>query len=143
MAQYVGGNPITGKSKEEVRADFQSDYETLGQRFFTPKSVGEFTGAVVDAASIPKTALGAKESVSQMLKSQRGARESQAALTNMENIYKAIDDRRRETYSDEEFAKLPRNPKERAAAGMPEDTATQSGVKAMIRNEFRKAGANF
>jgi len=143
VAQYFGGNPITGKSKEEVREKFQSDYETLGQRFFAPKSLGEFAGAVVDGASIPKTALGAKESVSQMLKSQRGARESEAALANMENIYKAIDDRRREMYPDEVFAKLPRNPKERAAAGLPEDTPTQSGVKNMIRNEFRKAGAKF
>ena len=143
VAQYFGGNPITGKSKEEVREKFQSDYETLGQRFFAPKSLGEFAGAVGDAASIPKTALGAKESVSQLLKSQRGARESEAALANMENIYKAIDDRRREMYPDEEFAKLPRNPKERAAAGLPEDTPTQSEVKNMIRNEFRKAGAKF
>ena len=143
VAQFFGGNPITGKSKEEVKADFQSDYETLGQRFFAPKSLGEFGGAIGDAASIPKTALGATESVSQLLKSQRGARESEAALANMENIYKAIDDRRREMYPDEVFAKLPRNPKERAAAGLSEDTPTQSEVKNMIRNEFRKAGAKF
>jgi hypothetical protein len=125
-AQYVGGNPITGKSKEEVRAGFQSDFETLGQRFFTPKSVGEFAGAFTDAASFAKTGLGAKESVSQMMKSQRGAREADASLKNAQNVIKAQNDRRKELYPDEEFEKLPKE--------------TQRKIRQAIRKEFSDAG---
>jgi hypothetical protein len=126
VAQYSKGNPITGKSKEEVRADFQSDYETLGQRFFAPKSVGEFAGGLGDAASIPKTVLGATESVRQMLKSQRGAREADASLKNAQNVIKAQNDRRKELYPDEEFEKLPRE--------------TQRKIRQAIRKEFSDAG---
>jgi len=138
---YDAGRFFTGD--EEVKNQYAEDAATLGQRVFQPKSAGEFVGGLGDVLSPTKNVLGTTEAVSQMLKSQRGARESEAALANMENIYKAVDDRRREIYSDEEFAKLPRNRKEAVAAGMPEDTPTQGEVKFMIRNEFRKAGAKF
>jgi hypothetical protein len=138
---YDAARYFTGD--EEVKNQYAEDAATLGQRVFQPKSAGEFVGGLGDVLSPTKNVLGTTEAVSQMLKSQRGARESEAALANMENIYKAVDDRRREIYSDEEFAKLPRNRKEAVAAGMPEDTLTQGEVKNMIRNEFRKAGAKF
>jgi hypothetical protein len=138
---YDAGRYFTGD--EKVKNQYFEDTATLGQRVFQPKSVGEFVGGLGDALSPTKNVLGTAEGVRQLLGAQRAARESEAAFKNRENVYKAMEDRRKEIYPDEEFAKLPRNPREARDAGLPEDTPTQSQVRAAIRKEFRAAGARF
>ena len=124
---YDAGRYFTGD--EEVKNQYAEDAATLGQRVFQPKSAVEFAGGVGDVLSPTKNVLGTAEAVSQLLKSQRGARESEAALKNAQNLFKAREDRRKELYPDEEFAKLPKE--------------MQTKIRQSIRQEFRDAGAKF
>lgn len=121
---YDAGRYFAGD--EEVKNQYAEDAATLGQRVFQPKSVGEFAGGVGDVLSPTKNVLGTAESVSQLLKSQRGARESEAALKNAQNAFKAREDRRKELYPDEVFNELP-----------PDQ---QRKIRQSIRQEFRDAG---
>jgi hypothetical protein len=121
---YDAGRYFTGD--QEVKDQYAKDVETLGQRVFQPKSFGEFAGGVGDVLSPTKNVLGTAEAVSQLLKSQRGAREADASLKNAQNVIKAQNDRRKELYPDEEFDKLPKE--------------TQRKIKQAIRKEFRDAG---
>lgn len=118
---FVGG--------DEVKDEYEASVGTMGERLTQPKSVGEFAGAVGDVLSPVKNVLGTSRAISNLLKSQRGVRESDASLTNMENIYKAIDDRRRELYPDEVFDDLPLEQRRK--------------IKQSIRKEFLDAGAKF
>jgi hypothetical protein len=121
---YDAGRYFTGD--QEVKDQYAKDVETLGQRVFQPKSFGEFAGGVGDVLSPTKNVLGTAEAVSQLLKSQRGARDADASLKNAQNVIKAQNDRRKELYPDEEFDKLPKE--------------TQRKIRQSIRKEFSDAG---
>jgi hypothetical protein len=121
---YDAGRYFMGD--QEVKDQYAKDVETLGQRVFQPKSVGEFAGALGDVLSPTKNVLGTAETIRQLLKSQRGAREADASLKFAQSVIKAQNDRRKELYSDEEFDKLPKE--------------TQLKIRQGIRKEFSDAG---
>lgn len=121
---YDAGRYFAGD--QEVKDQYAKDVETLGQRVFQPKSVGEFAGAVGDVLSPTKNVLGTAETVKQLLKSQRGAREADASLKYAQSVVKAQDERRKELYPDEVFDKLPKE--------------TQRKIRQSIRKEFSDAG---
>lgn len=118
-AKYFAGD-------QEVKDKYAKDVETLGQRVFQPKSVGEFAGAVGDVLSPTKNVLGTAETVKQLLQTQRGARTADASLKYAQSVVNAQNDRRRELYPDEVFEKLPKD--------------TQRKINQSIRKEFSDAG---
>jgi hypothetical protein len=121
---YDAGRYFVGD--QDVKDQYAKDVSTLGQRVFQPKSFGEFAGGVGDVLSPTKNVLGTAETVKQVLKSQRGAREAEASLKYAQSVMKAQDERRKELYPDEEFNKLPRE--------------TQRQIRQAIRKEFSDAG---
>jgi hypothetical protein len=101
---YDAAKYFTGDEGE--KAKYAESAATLGSRLFTPKSGGEFLGAVGDVLSPTKNVLGVVESGRQLSRSSRGARESEAAADTAQKLSDARQAARRADYTDEQFKAL-------------------------------------
>jgi hypothetical protein len=101
---YDAAKYFTGDEGE--KAKYAESAATLVSRLFTPKSGGEFLGAVGDVLSPTKNVLGVVESGRQLSRSSRGARESEAAADTAQKLFDARQAARRADYTDEQFKAL-------------------------------------
>jgi hypothetical protein len=101
---YDAAKYFTGDEGE--KAKYAESAATLGSRLFTPKSGGEFLGAVGDVLSPTKNVLGVVESGRQLSRSSRDARESEAAADTAQKLFDARQAARRADYTDEQFKAL-------------------------------------
>jgi hypothetical protein len=101
---YDAAKYFTGDEGE--KAKYAESAATLGSRLFTPKSGGEFLGALGDVLSPTKNVLGVVESGRQLSRSSRDARESEAAADTAQKLFDARQAARRADYTDEQFKAL-------------------------------------
>jgi hypothetical protein len=101
---YDAATYFTGDEGE--KAKYEESAATLGSRLFTPKSGGEFLGAIGDVLSPTKNVLGVVESGRHLSRSSRDARESGAATDTAQRLFDARQAARRADYTDEQFKAL-------------------------------------